>query len=172
MNYIDLFCIVLLVYAVFTGFTRGFIRQLALIAALVVGVYGALKLSGYTARLLESRLNVNTEYLYLVSLGITFLMVFIGVNLLGRLVEKIAENAELSFINRLLGVAFSLVKIILILGILLAYIDRIDHNTRILPQGSKERSLFFKPFTSVVRAIFPSLQLPKQSGTETETDFV
>jgi len=172
MNFIDLFSLVLLVYAVFKGFTRGFIMQLALIAALLLGIYGALKLSGYTVRLLESYFSVNPEYLYMASLGITFMLVFIGVNLIGRLVEKMAGAAELSFANRLLGVVFSLIKVVLVLGILFAYVDRINHHTQILPQGTQENSIFFKPFTSVARAIFPSLQLQKPSDAETEGDFV
>lgn len=172
MNFIDLFSIVLLVYSVFKGFTRGFIMQIALIAALLLGVYGALKLSGFTASLLESHFNLNPEYLYMTSLGVTFLLVFIIVNLIGKLVTKMAETLELSLTNRLLGVVFSLIKIVLVLGIVFAYIDRIDNQIRILPQGAKENSIFFKPFTQAVRAIFPSLQLQKSSTTDKEEQFV
>jgi len=49
MNYIDMFVIILLIYAVFRGYTRGFILQLTLLAALGLGIFAALKLSGFTA---------------------------------------------------------------------------------------------------------------------------
>jgi membrane protein required for colicin V production len=156
-----MFILVLLVWAVFRGYTRGFIMQLTILAALALGIFGALKLSGFTARQLEGRIGISSEYLYLVSLGITFTLVFIGTNLVGKLIEKIAESAELSFANRILGVFFSLGKIILILGILLLFFDRIDRQVHVLPKNSREHSLFYKPFTTIVRTIFPSLGAPE-----------
>jgi len=126
MNYIDMFIAVLLIWAVFRGYTRGFIMQLTILAALALGVFAALKLSGYTASQLEGRLDMSSESLYLVAIAVTFILVFIGVNLTGRLVEKVVESVDLSFLNRLLGVALSLAKTIVVLGVLLAYINRVD----------------------------------------------
>jgi membrane protein required for colicin V production len=157
MNYIDMFIIVLLVWAVYRGYTRGFIMQLTLLVALVLGIFLALKLSGFTARQLENHINTNAESLYLVSLGITFVAVFFGINLIGKLFEKMAKSAQLSFINRIFGVLFSLGKTILLLGILLAFIDRIDQRLPLLPKNTHEHSIFYKPFTSIARTLFPSL---------------
>ena len=116
MNYIDMFIMVLLVWAVYRGFTRGFIMQLTLLIALALGIFLALKLSGYTARQLENRISINPESLYLVSVGITFVVVFIGINITGKLIEKMAESVQLSFTNRIFGVLFSLVKTMLTSG--------------------------------------------------------
>ena len=171
MNYIDMFIIVLLVWAVFRGFTCGFIMQLTLLVALALGIFGALKLSGFTARQLDGRISISSEYLYIVSLGITFVLVFIGINLVGKLIEKIAESVELSLVNRMLGVLFSLSKTILSVGILLTLVDRIDRQTHVLPKNSREHSIFYKPFTSIVRTIFPSLGAP-ESNDEDIKEFV
>jgi membrane protein required for colicin V production len=163
MNYIDMFVLVLLIYAVFQGFTRGFIMQLTLLAALVLGIFGALKLSGFTAQQLE-RFNFNPEYLYLTSLGVTFILVFIAINLLGRMIEKMVEAIELTMVNRMLGILFSLCKTILIVGVLLAYADRMDQRVHFLPDGTREHSLFFRPFSAIARAVFPALGNPGSSG--------
>jgi len=171
MNYIDMFVLVLLIYAVFQGFTRGFIMQLTLLAALFLGIFGALKLSGFTAQQLE-RFNLNPENLYLISLGVTFLVVFIVINLLGRVIEKMVEAMELSLVNRMLGILFSLCKTILIVGILLAYADRMDQRVRFLPAGTRENSLFFRPFSAIARAIFPSLGHAGSSGEGHDGEFV
>lgn len=168
MNYIDMFIIVLMVYAVFRGYTRGFIMQLTLLVALAFGIFAALKLAGFTARQLEGRISLNSENLYLVSVGITFVLAFIGINLAGKIFEKIAESAELSLPNRMLGILFSLCKIILLFGILLAYVDRVDQKAHFLPENSREHSLFYKPFTSIARAIFPSLEAPASSDKSIE----
>lgn len=156
MNYIDMFILVLLVYAAFKGFTKGFIMQLTLLIALGVGIFGALKLSGITARFLEDRLAIRPESLYLVSVGITFLLVFVGINVVGRLIEKAVKSVDLSFLNRMLGVLFSLCKTVIILGALLTFADRIDRQVKFLPENTREHSIFYKPFTQVIRVLFPA----------------
>lgn len=158
MNYIDMFILVLLVYAVYRGYTKGFILQLTIIAALVIGIFAALKLSGFTARILEQYINVPSESLYMISVAVTFILVFLGINVLGRVVEKIAETMQLSMLNRFSGVAFALVKTIIITGILLAFIDRLDQNVSFLPRHTREHSLFFKPFSKVATTLFPALR--------------
>ncbi|MFO7369538.1 MAG: CvpA family protein [Bacteroidales bacterium] len=166
MNYIDMFILVLLVYAAFKGFTKGFIMQLTLLIALGVGIFMALKLSGITARFLEDRLAIRPESLYLVSVGITFLLVFIGINLVGRLIDKAVKSVDLSFINRMLGVLFSVCKTVIILGALLTFVDRIDRQVRFLPENTREHSIFYKPFTQVIRVLFPSFGSPNEDPSE------
>jgi membrane protein required for colicin V production len=159
MNYIDMFILVLLIYAVFRGFTRGFIMQLTQLAALALGIFAAIKLSHFTAAQLENHIHVSAEFLYTISLAVTFLLVFIGVNLVGKGIEKIAEAIELSFFNRMFGVLFGVLKTILILGVLLSFVDRIDRQVRFLPQNTREQSIFYKPLTSIAGTIFPQLRI-------------
>jgi membrane protein required for colicin V production len=166
MNYVDMFILVLLVFAAFKGFTKGFIMQLTLLIALGVGIFGALKLSGITARFFEDRLAIRPESLYLVSVGITFILVFIGINLIGKLIDKAAKSAELSFLNRMLGVLFSLCKTVIILGMLLTFVDRIDRQVRFLPKNTREHSIFYKPFTKTIRIIFPAFGSPDEASSE------
>ena len=157
MNYIDMFVTVLLIYAVFRGITRGLIMQAASLAALVAGIFGAVKLSGITARYLAQYWSMNHEYLYIFSLAITFSVVFILVNLLGNMLDKLVETAHLSFLNKMLGAFFNVCKVTLIVGIFLLFIDRIDNQISILPKNAREGSFFYKPITSVTRFLFPSL---------------
>jgi membrane protein required for colicin V production len=172
MNYIDIFILVLLIWAVFQGFTRGFIMQLSTLIALILGIYAALKFSGITSRYLESRINMGAEPLFLLSIGVTFIVVFIAVNLVGKLIEKVAESIELSLVNRSLGVLFSLCKTVLLLGVLLTFVDRIDKQVKILPPGSQEHSIFFKPFTALAKTLFPSLKTNDPANHEQGREFV
>lgn len=159
MNYIDMFILVLLVWAIYKGFTRGLIMQLSLLVAIAAGLYLALKLSGFTARQLEGRLNISAEHLYLVSLAITFAMLFVGINLLGKVIEKLAETAQLSMANRMMGALFSVGKTLLIVGMVLVYVDRLDRKMPFLPKNSREHSLFYKPVTTLVISIFPFMEI-------------
>jgi membrane protein required for colicin V production len=172
MNYIDMFILVLLVYAVFRGITRGFIMQLASVTALIFGIYVAMKFSGFTASHLAKLLSVSREFLYLISLGVTFILVFLLIHMLGRILEKIIESVDLSLINKAFGVFFSLAKTVLIVGVLLVYIERIDRRVPFLPEGSREHSLFFRPFTSIIHTIFPTFGVSKVPENEKNNEMV
>lgn len=172
MNYIDMFVVVLLIYAVFRGITRGFIMQAASLAALIAGIFGALKLSGMTARYLSDHWDINHEYLYIISLAITFSIVFILVNLFGNLLDKWVETAHLSFLNKLLGAVFNVCKVMLITGIVLLFIDRIDKQVSMLPKNSREGSFFYKPITSLTRFLFPVLDIGGHPKDNKHEEFV
>lgn len=158
MNYIDMFILVLLIWAVYRGYRRGFMTQLTTVAALLAGIFLAVKLSGWVSDLLENYLNIHPDSIYLVSLSLTFVLVFMGVHMLGEIIEDRVETGSLSFPNRILGIFFSVFKIVLICGVILAYVNRFDLRVRILPENSREQSLFYKPLTKMATTIFPGLK--------------
>lgn len=172
MNYVDLFVLVLLAWAVFKGATRGLVMQASTLAALVLGIYAAVKLSGFTARLISEHFSVNAEYLYLISLALTFIAVFILINLVGKAIDKLLEVIQLSFLNKALGVVFSLCKMALILGILLAYLDRLNHKAPFLPEGTKENSIFFEPLASLAKEMFPGLEFYAPASSDPDDVYV
>lgn len=158
MNYIDMFVIVLFAWAVFKGATRGLVMQATTLAALVIGIFAAVKFSGFTARFITKYIQINEEYLYLIALALTFIGIFFLINLSGKAIEKLLETIQLSLLNKALGVIFSLCKTALILGIILAYVDRLDNRLPFLPEGTKENSLFFNPLSALAKEIFPGLE--------------
>ncbi len=158
MNYIDMFFLVLLIWAVYRGYSRGFMMQLTAVAALLAGIFLAVKLSGWVSDLLENYLNIHPDSIYLVSLSLTFILVFMGVHMLGDIIENRVETGSLSFLNRILGIIFSVFKVVLICGVILAYVNRFDLRVRILPEKSREQSLFYEPLTKMATTIFPGLK--------------
>lgn len=161
MNYIDMFIAVLLIWAIYRGFTRGLIMQLTILAALALGIYAALKFSGFTADKLEGKLNLSGETLNLVSIALTFILVFIGISLIGKAIEKIVESVDLSIFNRLTGVILGVAKMVLIVGVLLAYVDKLDQKFHFVPEKTREQSLFYRPVTGIVTKLFPALKADK-----------
>jgi hypothetical protein len=62
-----------------------------------------------------------------------------------------------------MGVLLSVIKMAVILGILLAYVNRLDRKLHFLPDNTREHSLFYGPLTEIVVKIFPSLDGPSDS---------
>jgi membrane protein required for colicin V production len=171
MNYIDLFVIVILVYAVFRGITRGLIHQVASLAALIIGGYLALKFSGVVSRWLSRYLTFSFEYIYILALAATFTLVFIGLKLLGEFLDKVVKTAQLSLINKLLGAFFNVCKVMLITGVILLFAQRVNDRIFLLPKNSWDNSLFFRPVTRFTLMIFPDLRHDRDTNRDQNEEF-
>jgi|SRR5690348_10093734 len=101
---IDILYAILLVYAIFRGWTKGFVIAVFSVIALLAGLTAALKLSAALAIYLEKIGHFHSGWLPV----LTFLIVFLGIAVLVRLcaktIEKILQIAMLGWINRLLGI--------------------------------------------------------------------
>ena len=161
MNSIDIILSILLIYTAYKGYKKGLIYQAASLVALVLGIYGAIKFSDYTANLLTEKLDVTTQYLPLISFAITFIGIVILVHLLAGLTEKIMDAVAMGIANKILGLVFGILKSAFILSICLVIIVGFDKNEHLISQEAKEKSLLFKPVYILAPTIFPYLKFEK-----------
>jgi membrane protein required for colicin V production len=89
LNFIDIAVVCLLFYGLIRGAFRGFFVEIASLLALVLGVFGALHFSSFTASLLSNYLA--WEYLPLLAFALTFVGIIIGVSWVGKLLTKLAK---------------------------------------------------------------------------------
>jgi membrane protein required for colicin V production len=157
MSFIDIILIAVFIFAGFRGYQKGFISQLASLAGLLLGIYGAIKFSDYTAGLMLEHLHLTTQYLHLIAFAVTFVIIVIGVHFLGNLVEGIFEMAFLGFANSILGVVFGVLKTAFILSVILVIMEKADSKINILPKDISEKSLFYHPIERLAPSIFPDL---------------
>ncbi len=59
--------------------------------------------------------------MHIISLAITFALVFIVINMLGNMLDKAVDATQLSLINKLAGAFFNICKVMLITGVLLLF---------------------------------------------------
>lgn len=161
MNYFDIIFLIILIYSAYKGFSRGFIVQLASLAALILGIYGAIRFSDYTSTVLVERLDLHSPYMPLISFAITFVAIVIVVHFVARITEKLLQAVALGFVNRILGLLFSLVKTVLILSVLLVFLNSIDRQMNFLPKDQLNDSLLYRPLSRIVPSIFPYLNFQK-----------
>ena len=161
MNTIDIVFAILFLWSAYRGFTKGFIIQLASLAALLLGIYGALKFSDLTANLLSSKVDLNEQSLSIISFALTFIVIVICVHLIARLIEKFSEAVALGIVNKLFGVVFSVLKMAFIVSIILVLINKADSKYNFIPNNTKEKSLLYKPLSNFAPIIFPYLKFDK-----------
>ena len=155
MNYFDIIVGILLILALVKGFKNGLVIEVASLAALVLGVVGAVKFSYVTEQYLSGHLN--SENIGVIAFFITFIVIVIGVHLLARLIDRLMAAVALSPINRILGALFSLLKYAFVISILLAVFKSIDKNFNLVPESQKRSSMLYEPISKLAPRIFPYL---------------
>ena len=86
---VDIIYLVLIVAAIFKGYSRGLIVAVFSIIALIVGLAAALKLSAVVSSYLGEATSISAKWLPFIS----FAVVFIAVIFLIRMLAKIIESA-------------------------------------------------------------------------------
>ncbi len=155
MNFIDLIIIALLLLGAIRGFTDGFIKELASLLALILGIWGAIKFSSYTAAKMYDYFDMTGKYVGIVAFLITFVIIVVLVHFVGLVVDKFVDTLSLGFFNRLAGIVFGAFKTALILSVILVILNAIDAKVRFLPREKIEKSKFYNPIADIAPALFP-----------------
>ncbi|MCL2738855.1 MAG: CvpA family protein [Bacteroidales bacterium] len=157
LNYIDLIILALLVSAAVSGIWKGFIHQLFGIAALFLGVYCAYHFSYFAAFWIDKWIHPDKTTIAVMAFTLTFLVVLFGVILAGRLTEKIIKVVLLGWLNRILGLVFSLAKTTFILSVCIWILRAVDQIWPFFPHQDAKNSILFAPLEQLAHNIFPYL---------------
>jgi membrane protein required for colicin V production len=155
MNWIDAAIIVILALSMVMGFINGLVKEVASLAALILGIWGAIKFSSFTAEKLYDYFDMSGQYVGIIAFLVTFGIIVVLIHFVGIIVNKIVDAAALSFVNRLLGIVFGLLKSVLILSVLFVVFNSIDARRSFLPDEAIEKSILYSPIADIAPAIFP-----------------
>lgn len=155
MNWIDAVIIILLILSAVSGFINGFVKEVASLAALILGIWGAIRFSSFTAGRLYDYFDMTGQYVGIVAFLITFIIIVVIINFIGILADRLVDSVSLGFVNRLLGIAFGFLKTILILSVIFVVLNVIDSKKPFLPKEKIEQSMFYNPISDIAPALFP-----------------
>lgn len=155
MNYIDIILVIFLVLAAVNGFRKGLILEVASLAALILGVWGAIEFSDVTSEFLTENLGWEFNHMNLISFVITFVIIVILVHLVASSLSKLVEVAMLGWANRITGMVFGVVKTAFILSILLLIFNKIDEDVHIISTETKLNSQLYEPIRKFAPSVFP-----------------
>ncbi len=155
MNWIDIVIIIILGGSMISGFINGLVKEVASLAALILGIWGAIKFSGYTAGRLYDFFDMNGQYVGIIAFVITFAIIVIIIHFIGILADRIVTAVALGFINRLLGIVISLLKSVVIMSVIFVVLNAIDVRRPILPREKIEASIFYNPISDIAPMLFP-----------------
>ncbi len=155
MNWLDALIVVILILSLVMGFINGLVKEVASLAALVLGIWGAIKFSSFTAAKLYDYFDMTGRYVGIIAFIITFALIVVVIHFIGILADKIVNMASLGFINRILGIVFGLLKSVLIMSVCFSILNAIDAKKPFLPKKTLEESRLYHPISDIAPAIFP-----------------
>ena len=165
MNYLDIFVSVIILFGAARGFSKGLFIELAGLVGLVAGVYGAIHFSYFVGDFLKNKIGWSHQTTSLVAFGITFVLIVIGVSLVGKILTKVADLVSLELPNKIAGAVFGGLKMILILGVALNYFTKINDTFTLMDKKNIEQSLLLEFVQDTNRTLLPSLEkLSSDSG--------
>lgn len=157
MNWLDIIILIPVVLYAVRGFNTGLIKSLAKLTALIAGIYFAIHFSDFVAVYILKYLELNHKYLFVLAYIITFSVVVMIVSLIGALLDKIADLAALGLLNKFLGMLIGIITSALIISSIIFVINIFDHSHSIIKAETKEKSIFYKPVSSVVPWILKTI---------------
>jgi len=152
----DAVVIGVLVLGVFHGYIKGLISSAASLAALLLGVWGAIKFSGFVAGFISGWMHASERITNIIAFAITFVLIVIAIHLIAKALEGLAEASALGTTNKVFGSAFGVLKYALILSVILVVINAVRPEA-ISPE-LKQKSLFYKPVASFAPTLFHRLK--------------
>ncbi|MBU2020326.1 MAG: CvpA family protein [Bacteroidetes bacterium] len=157
MNWLDYLILIALCYAAYRGFRAGLIIELFTLLALLVGLYVAINFSDYASQRIESDFEVEKLYLAPLAFLVTFLLVGAGIYFLGKALEKMIKTTGLSPLNKVAGLAFSLLKMIYILSAGFIFIESLEERGQWEKKKWKEESTLHGTVLSVGKSTIPGI---------------
>ncbi len=158
MNYLDIIFLIPLLFALYRGFKKGMVHMVASLAALVLGIFGAIKLRPMFASLLDSIFDISPNYMNVIAFSVAFVSIVLVIHLLAFLVEKLIKAVALNLVNRLLGMGIGLLVTAFVLSMILWPVNQINAEKQIIKPERIEGSILYKPLSAFAPAVFPYLK--------------
>ena len=177
MNYLDIVIAIILFLFGFKGLRKGLVVEVVTLLAFGVGIYGAMHFSDFTAEHLQEVMTIDPKYLNTVAFILTFVLLVVLVNLIGRAVKKMVQTMNLGFFDRLGGFVFGVAKGVLLCSAVVLMFNNLQF-TGLIKEDVKKESRLYPYIEKTVPYLYQGFDLVKKNirnlndPTAPETDSV
>ena len=172
MNLLDIIITCTMLFLVVRGLMRGFIKEIASLAGVILGILLAIRFQPQVTDLLKSYLPPS-QFLGLVSFAAVFFSVLILCNLLGWVFKLLFQKVLLGWVDRTLGVGLAVAKGVIITYLVIVLLTFFLPSRTPLIADSRLAPLIITSYQSMIRLISPDQyqKLRKKFvGTKTEIE--
>ena len=145
MNWIDSLICVFLCFGIYRGFTKGFIIQIASVLALLLALFGGVRLTDFVSRFLISKFELQTSFISIIAFTCVFIFILISVFILAKFLEVLVKLTMLSMLNKITGAILGLFKYLLLLFFIIYLINSYNKKLGIISPSITDNSKFYNP---------------------------
>jgi membrane protein required for colicin V production len=117
LSKVDIVLIIILIIGAVAGYKKGFLSELFTLLGIILGVLAGFKLMGAAMLMLDEHYDMNENVLPYAAFGVVFLIVVIGVTLLGRVFKSSLEKTVLGSVDKLAGGLLGILKTAFMLSV-------------------------------------------------------
>lgn len=158
MNILDFIILLCFIPAVISGLKKGFIAQVVAIIALILGAWLSYRFSSAASTWIGQWIEGSQQLLQIIAFIIIFIVVVFALHLLGKAIEASIKIIMLGWLNKLLGVAFSMLKCMLIIGLLIMAFNAINETFSLVQESKLAESLLYTPIKNMTYSVFPYIK--------------
>lgn len=136
---IDILAVIVLIYGLYVGYTRGIIKTVFSIVSILVGILAALALSPTAIDIVENIFHFHPALNFLLGFGLTFLLVMMLVRYVGKKLEDFLKLAHVNFVNKVTGAGIMGMILLVLYSYTLYGVDKIG----VISQNSKDTSISY-----------------------------
>lgn len=151
MNALDVIIVLLLIWGAFSGFRKGLLLEVIGIIAFIIGIVVGLKLLQWSMDWLSDYFDIHDSILPYVAFFALFVVVVVGLNLIGNLASKALHLTFLGVIDSLLGAVAGLLKWALGISVLFWVAAIMELNQ---PGGLLTQSWFWEVLSPIAPKFF------------------
>lgn len=165
----DIIIAIILFLFGFKGFRKGLIIEVVTLLAFAVGIYGAMHFSDFTAEHLQEFVEVNPKYLNTIAFVLTFILLVIAVNVLGRWVTNMVKAMNLNFWNKLSGLVFGVAKGVLLCSVIVLVLNNFQLIGVVKPEV-REQSKLYPYIEKTVPYVYRGFDLVKDFAKDLQNE--
>lgn len=138
------------------GFIKGFIRQLASILGLIVGLFAAKALYTSVAEKISPLIDGSMTVAHIIAFVAIWVIVPLLFILVASLLTKALEVIHLGWLNRLLGGVLGALKYLLLASLVIGFLEYIDADNSLISRTKKEDSALYYPMQKLSGLFIPA----------------
>ena len=158
MNTLDIVILILFIPGIVRGMSKGFIEQAITLVGIVLSAYLAFKFSGVACNWLKNFLTVSETILNVLGFAMVLVGVLLLVMFVAKLVTAAVEKASLGWLNKVLGLAFSIAVSALVIGLLIILFDTVNVKFGLVKSPVLQESLLYGALKDFGYFVFPYLK--------------
>ena len=112
MSTVDIVLIIVLIVGAVVGYKKGFLSELFTLLGIILGVLAGMLM-------LDEHYEINKHVLPYVAFGVVFLLVVVGISLLGKVFKSSLEKTILGSVDKIMGGLLGILKMAFMVSVLI-----------------------------------------------------